>query len=66
MCVVGGMSSVIGPLLGAGIGEYLAVRDAARAGRAGVRAAFGLVVSVAARFAVAALLLVGFAAAWWL
>ena len=57
---------VLGPLIGAGCGEYLAVRDLARAGRAGLWAAAGLVAAVAARFAIAALLLTSFAAAWWL
>jgi uncharacterized protein YqgC (DUF456 family) len=55
---------VAGPFLGAAAGEYVAVRDLRRAGKAGVWSWLGLVVAVAARFAIAFLMLGLFAFAW--
>jgi uncharacterized protein YqgC (DUF456 family) len=55
---------VAGPFLGAAAGEYVAARDLRRAGRAGIWSWLGLVVAVAARFAIAFLMLGLFAFAW--
>jgi uncharacterized protein YqgC (DUF456 family) len=55
---------VAGPFVGAALGEYLAVRDLRRAGRAGAWSWLGLVLAVAARFAIGFLMLGLFVLAW--
>jgi uncharacterized protein YqgC (DUF456 family) len=55
---------VVGPFAGAAAGEYLTQRDLRRAGRAGAWSWLGLLVAVAARFAIAFLMLGLFALAW--
>ncbi len=54
----------LGPFAGAALGEYLSVKDAARAGRAGAGSWVGLALAIAARFAVAFSMLGLFMLAW--
>ena len=55
---------ILGPIVGAMAGEWLARRDAAQAGRAGLAAGVGFIVAVAAKLGIAIAMLGVFAFAW--
>ncbi|MBX3705705.1 MAG: DUF456 family protein [Pseudomonadales bacterium] len=54
------------PLLGAAIGEYLALRDVARAGQVGIATWLGLLIGTVVKLAIAFTMIGIFAAALWL
>ncbi len=56
---------LLGPFVGAAIGEYLFTRDSDQAGRAGLAAWIGFVVGTAGKLAIVLAMLGTFAAAWW-
>ena len=56
---------LLGPLVGAVIGEWLARRDAWRAGQVGLATLFGLVLGMLAKVGCALAMLLVFAWAWW-
>lgn len=56
---------LLGPLAGAVIGEWLARRDAWRAGQVGLATLLGLVLGMLAKIGCALAMLLGFAWAWW-
>ncbi|MCK6437573.1 DUF456 domain-containing protein [Rivihabitans pingtungensis] len=56
---------LLGPLLGAVAGEWLARRDAWRAGQVGMATLVGLALGMLAKIGCALAMLLGFAWAWW-
>ena len=56
---------LLGPLAGAVVGEWLARRDAWRAGQVGLATLLGLVLGMLAKIGCALAMLLGFAWAWW-
>jgi uncharacterized protein YqgC (DUF456 family) len=57
---------LLGPFLGAALGEWTAHRELRRAGRVGLATWLGLLLGSAARLALACAMVGVFAAAWWL
>jgi uncharacterized protein YqgC (DUF456 family) len=57
---------LLGPFIGAVVGEYTARRNLAQAGRAGAGTFLGLVVGAAAKAALALTMVAVFVAAYWL
>jgi hypothetical protein len=57
---------VLGPFVGAVLGEYTVQRNLGRAGRAGVGAWIGIALGAAAKLGLVFAMLGVFAAAWWL
>ena len=55
---------LLGPFLGAALGQFIARRDVAEAGRVGAGAWIGFLVGSAAKLALAVLMVVIFAVAW--
>jgi uncharacterized protein YqgC (DUF456 family) len=55
---------ILGPILGAVCGEYIARRDQRRAARAGLAAGIGFLVAAVAKLAIAVTMLAVFLFAW--
>ena len=61
---VEGGAATLGPLLGAAAGEFLALRDALRAGKVGLGAFVGFIVGTAAKIGCAAAILLTLLGMW--